>query len=135
MSVPSEDPMRGAGTTSPRPHREYRWRTEALALVADLNARGLNAVVCGHGAVRAMNPNGAPEPDNPEGQLLAVGLRQEVWCRPYPPEEGALWWFWAWSGETRTSEPELEPLCPLADTRQAAERIAHVLSLREVDGG
>lgn len=102
------------------------WRPAALALVEALTGRGLVASVRGHDAVRVRNPAGEPDPDDPQGQALAPGLRQEVVCRRY---EGGLWWWWVWSGPTRTSPPELEPLCPVTDTTAAADRIAHVLDV------
>jgi len=40
-----------------------------------------------------------------------------------------LWWHWVWSGPSRGSEPELEPLCPLWETELAADRIGRVLAL------
>ncbi len=81
----------------------------------------------------AANPHGEPAPDNTLGQLMSPGLRQEVRCRPHGPA-GELWWHWVWSGPTRKSEPELEPLCPLWDTQHAADRIRHVLALTESNG-
>ena len=102
------------------------WRSAALALVAALEARGLEADVWGHGAVRARNPAGEPEADDPRGQAFAPGLRQEVLCRP---REGVLWWLWVWSGPTRTSPPDLEPLCPVTEVATAADRIARVLAV------
>lgn len=102
------------------------WRSSALALVAGLEARGLVAEVWGHGAVRARNPAGEPDAGDPRGQGFAPGLRQEVLCRP---RDGVLWWWWVWSGVTRSSPPELEPLCPVEDTVTAADRIARVLAV------
>ncbi|MFG2091172.1 hypothetical protein [Spirillospora sp. NPDC048824] len=102
------------------------WRASALALVAALEARGLVAEVWGHGAVRARNPAGEPDPDDPRGQGFAPGLRQEVLCRP---RDGGLWWLWVWSGVTRSSPVELEPLCPIEETTMAADRIARVLAV------
>ncbi|GAA0562715.1 hypothetical protein GCM10009546_26170 [Actinomadura livida] len=102
------------------------WRSGALALVDALEARGLVAEVWGHGAVRVRNPAGEPDTDDPQGQVFAPGLRQEVLCRP---REGVLWWLWVWSGPTPSSPVELEPLCPVADTATAADRIARVLAV------
>ncbi len=57
-------------------------------------------------------PTRRARPDNPLGQVMSPGLRQEIRCRPHGPD-GALWWHWVWTGPTRKSEPELEPLCPV----------------------
>ena len=102
------------------------WREPALALVAALEGRGLVASVAGHGAVRAENPAGQPEKDDPRGRALGPGLRQEVWCRRR--DDGALWWFWVWWAATRDVESDIEPLCPVADTATAADRISRVLA-------
>ncbi|MFB4308738.1 hypothetical protein [Actinomadura sp. GTD37] len=102
------------------------WRPAALALVEALTGRGLVAQVWGHGAVRVRNPAGEPDTDDLRGQAFAPGLRQEVVCRRH---DGELWWWWVWSGSSRKSPPELEPLCPVADTTTAADRIARVLAV------
>ena len=102
------------------------WRQAALALVEALRARGLVAEVWGHGAVRVRNPAGEPDSDDPRGQAFAPGLRQEVLCRP---RGGVLWWWWVWSGVTRSSPPDLEPLCPVTEVTLAADRIARVLAV------
>ncbi|QXJ20944.1 hypothetical protein AGRA3207_001744 [Actinomadura graeca] len=101
------------------------WRPAAKALVAELERRGLVAEVMGHGAVRVRNPAGEPDPDDPRGQAFAPGLRQEVVCRRL---DGVSWW-WVWSGPTRNSPPELEPLCPIANAAVAVERITRVLAV------
>ncbi|MWA00081.1 hypothetical protein F8568_006765 [Actinomadura sp. LD22] len=106
------------------------WRIAALALVEALGRRGLDARLCGHGVVRASNPAGEPDPDDPFGALMHPGLRQEVLCHR---RDGALWWLWVWTGPTRQSPPELEPLCPAAETDKAAERIARVLAVPFTD--
>ncbi|MFF5258919.1 hypothetical protein ACFY4C_08220 [Actinomadura viridis] len=111
------------------------WRDAASGLVGALEARGLAAEVCGHGAVRARNPAcGPPDPGDAVGRRLGPGLQQEVLCRTNAVT-GTLWWFWAWSGPERGSAPDLEPLCPLEDTWRAAERIAHVLAVPAEDSG
>lgn len=102
------------------------WRPAALALVEALTGHGLVAQVWGHGAVRARNPAGEPDGDDPRGQMLAPGLQQEVLCRR---RDGELWWWWVWSGPSRKSPPELEPLCPVTETATAADRIARVLAV------
>ncbi|WP_433325253.1 hypothetical protein [Spirillospora sp. CA-294931] len=102
------------------------WRAAALALVGALERRGLEARLCGNGAVRVTNPAGEPDPGDPLGHAMHPGMRQEVLCRRH---DGALWWLWAWAGPARQSPPELEPLCPLWDTETAAGRISHVLDV------
>jgi hypothetical protein len=108
------------------------WRGAALALVGELEARGLVAQLHRHGTVRVRNPAGEPDKDDPRGQLMSPGLRQEVACRRHDAD-GALWWFWCWSGPTRKSAPELEPLCPAWDAAMAAEQIAKVLAVPFAD--
>lgn len=131
MSVSPDAQGRGAtGTNSRSPGNQREWRDAASALIAALDSRGLVAKPWGQGAVMAVNREGEPAPDNDIGQAMSPGLRQEVRCSPHGPE-GALWWHWVWSGPTRTSEPELEPLCPLWDTEHAADRIRFVLALSE----
>jgi len=103
------------------------WYAAARALAARLEARGFGAVVMGHGAVGVWNPAGEPDPDDRCGQLMSPGLRQEVRCGRRA--DGALWWFWAWSGPTRQSPPDLEPLCPIDEPEKAADRIAKVLAV------
>lgn len=118
-----------------RPLQDTAWRPAALALVEALKRRGLDAQVYGHGAVRASNPAGEPDPDDPRGALMHPGMQQEVLCRRH---EGVLWWLWVWAGPTRQSPPELEPLCPLLETDTAADRIARVLAVpftSSPDGG
>ncbi|GAA2162088.1 hypothetical protein [Actinomadura napierensis] len=109
-----------------RRRRAPSWREPALALVAALEGRGLVATVAGHGAVRAENPAGQPEKDDPRGRALGPGLRQEVRCRHQ--DDGSLWWFWVWWAASGEAEPDTEPLCPIADTETAADRIARVLA-------
>jgi hypothetical protein len=101
-----------------------------LALIAELERRGLVGKAWGHGAVRVYNPAGEPDGGDPLGRALGPGMRQEVLCRR---RDGVLWWWWAWSGPTRTSPPELEPLCPVADAVTAVERIARVLAVPFAD--
>ncbi|GAA2456660.1 hypothetical protein GCM10010191_90110 [Actinomadura vinacea] len=109
----------------------HPWRDAALALVAALEGRGLVAQAWAHGAVRARNPAGDPDVDDPGGRALSPRLQQEVVCRPLG---GSLWWLWAWSGAERHSSAELEPLCPVSDVETAADRIAHVLAVPFGDG-
>lgn len=116
------------GPVAPRP----RWRDAALALVAGLERHGLVCHVLGHAAVLASNPAGEPDPDDPRGQAFSPGLRQEVRCRPHGADQ-ALWWFWVWSGPTRQSRPDLEPLCPVTDAETAADRMRHVLAVPFAD--
>lgn len=102
------------------------WRSAAMALVADLERRGLAAEVMDHGAVRAHNPAGEPDVKDPRARALSPGLRQEVVCRTH---RGGLWWWWMWSGPDRRAVSELEPLCPAANIAFAGERIARVLAV------
>jgi hypothetical protein len=102
----------------------------ALALVAELEQRGLIAQAQGHGVVWARNPAGDPKHGDPRGRALSPRLQQEVVCRPLG---SSLWWLWAWSGVERDSPAELEPLCPAWQVETAAERIAHVLAVPHRD--
>ncbi|RSN59572.1 hypothetical protein [Actinomadura sp. WAC 06369] len=100
----------------------------ALALAKEVQARDLEVVAVRPGSVRVRNPAGEPDKDDPQGQAFSPGLRQEVVCRD---RGGVLWWWWVWSGPTRDSCAELEPLCPVADVATAADRLARVLAVRE----
>ncbi|MEV5748037.1 hypothetical protein AB0L00_09480 [Actinoallomurus sp. NPDC052308] len=92
-----------------------------------LTARGLRARV-GQGArVLASNPAGEPPDDDHRAKVLSPGLRQTVVCGV--GRDGRLMWFWQWSGPTRESPPEYEPLCAADDISHAADRIAYVLRL------
>jgi hypothetical protein len=84
-----------------------------------------------HGAVRVWNPAGEADPNDRRGQLMSPGLRQEVQCGRRA--DGGLWWFWVWSGPTRKSPPDLEPLCPIDETEKAADRIVKVLAVPFAD--
>lgn len=98
------------------------------ALSAALSARGLEVRILANGTVRVRNMGGEPGLDgDPVGQVMAPGLRQDVECAPH--NDGAVWWFWAWSGAERDSPPELEPICPAGEIDKAAERIARVLAV------
>jgi hypothetical protein len=113
-----------------RSRADGAWRPAALGLAAELERRGLVAEVRGHGVVRVHNPAGEPDPGDPRGQVLAPGLGQEVVCRR---RDGVLWWCWVWPGPSRTSPPELELLCPVADIVTAVTRIARVLAVPFAD--
>ncbi|WP_395110070.1 hypothetical protein [Actinomadura sp. SCN-SB] len=116
----------GPTASDPQP-----WRDAALALVSELEGRGLVAQAQGHGVVWARNPTCDPETGDQRGQSQSPHLQQEVLCRPLG---GSLWWLWAWSGARRDSPVELEPLCPVSQVETAAERIAHVLAVPYGDG-
>ncbi|GAA0287127.1 hypothetical protein GCM10009527_098120 [Actinomadura nitritigenes] len=103
------------------------WYPAARALVALLAARGLGAVVLAHGAVRVWNPAGEADASDKLGQAMSPGLRQELQCGRRA--DGVLWWFWVWSGPTRQSPPDLEPLCPIGDAETAAARVDKVLAV------
>jgi len=102
------------------------------ALVAELEARGITAKPMSRNAVLATNPAGDATTSDPRGKAMNPGLSQEVVCLVHGPDH-TLWWFWAWSGPTRDSAPDLEPLCPAQDPGHAAARIAHVLNLPHVE--
>jgi hypothetical protein len=110
-----------------------RGKKNAEALAAVLTAGGLNVSQQRCGSLVVRNPAGEPEADDRLGRLLSPGLRQVVACRPVDGD-GALWWFWVWSGPERHSAPEYEPLCPAEEFEHAADRIAHVVAVR-FDGG
>ncbi|MFD0900570.1 hypothetical protein [Actinomadura sediminis] len=101
----------------------------ALALAKEVQARNLEVVAVRAGSVRVRNPAGEPDQDDPQGQAFSPGLRQEVVSRLWT--DGVLWWFWVWSGPTRNSCAELEPLCPADDVVTAADRLAKVLAVLE----
>lgn len=115
-----------------RLEEDKAWRAAAVALVAELRGRGLRAEALAQGAVRAKNPAGEPNGNDPLGQMMAPGLGQEVRCRRHGSGD-TLWWHWVWSGPTRSSPSELEPLCPIRETATAAERIARVLAVPFAD--
>jgi hypothetical protein len=122
VAVEMSDSVRDVGTPV------EVWRAGASALVAALRQRGL--VAEGHPtewAVRARHPAAEAGGGDPRGRALSPGLRQEVRCRR--GADGGWWWYWVWSGATRHSEPELEPLCPLSAVETAADRIARVLAV------
>jgi hypothetical protein len=102
--------------------------TERLADA--LTARGLHARVARGARVLASNPAGDPPDGDHRAAALSPGLRQTVVCGA--DRDGRLLWFWQWSGPTRESPPEYEPLCPADDISHAADRIARVL--RVADG-
>jgi hypothetical protein len=102
-------------------------RTSQLAerLATALAARGLRARVSRGAWVLASNPAGDPPDGDHHAKALNPGLRQTVMCGA--DGDGRLLWFWQWSGPTRESPPEYEPLCAAEDISQAAEKIARVL--------
>lgn len=104
-------------------------RTSQLAerLVAALIARGLHARVLRGAWVLASNPAGDPPAGDHRAKVLSPGLRQTVMCGS--GGDGRLMWFWQWSGPTRESPPEYEPLGPADDVAQATEMIARVLRI------
>jgi hypothetical protein len=95
-----------------------------------LTARGLRARIARGAWVLASNPAGDPPDGDHRAKILNPGLRQTVMCGA--GGDGGLMWFWQWSGPTRESPPEYEPLCAADDISQAADKIARVL--RVVDG-
>jgi hypothetical protein len=97
-------------------------------LAAMLRARGLTVRVHDRAGV-VMVRNEAAEPDDPRGRIINPGLSQVVALSLH---EGALTWFWQWSGPTRDAPPEYELLGPADATAEAGERICRVLSLASV---
>lgn len=77
--------------------------------------------------------NRAAEPDNPtDPQAVAFGpvkLVQRVHLAP--DNDGALCWYWEWSGPDRDGPGEYELLCPVRAIAEADERISRVLALRD----
>ena len=104
-------------------------RTSQLAerLATALAARGLRARVSRGTWVLASNPAGDPPDGDHDAKVLNPGLRQTVMCGA--DGDGRLMWFWQWSGPTRESPPEYEPLCAADDIAQAADKIARVLRI------
>ncbi|GAA4634143.1 hypothetical protein GCM10023196_074510 [Actinoallomurus vinaceus] len=90
-----------------------------------LTARGLRARVTRGAWVLASNPAGDPPDSDRHAKAINPGLRQTVMCGT--GGDGRLMWFWQWSGPTRESPPEYEPLCAADDIAQAADKIARVL--------
>lgn len=107
--------------------------TQLDALTAMLTMRGLQVRRQREDSLVVRNPAGGPDGSDHRGRLLSPGLRQEVACRP--DGSGRLWWFWVWSGATRTSPPEYEPLCPAEQIERAADRVARVLAVPFADAG
>ena len=114
-----------SGTDSPG---DIEWRARADELIALLQARGLTAVLGRHHAVLAHNLGSEQDTEDLGRHPGNPGLRQEV--RAIRRNDGTLWWSWAWSGASRQDPPELEPLCPIDQTRKAADRITAVLAVR-----
>lgn len=81
--------------------------------------------------------NKAPAPDDPTDPLAVafgpIKLVQRVHLAV--DDEGALCWYWQWSGPTRESAGEYELLGAAAAIHEAAERIARVLALRDEPAG
>lgn len=98
------------------------------ALVVALTQRGLYAEARADSTVVAKNSAADPEEDDPLASI-SPGLRQTVACQA--GEAGQLSWFWAWSGPTPDSPPELEYLGPAGYIGETADRIANVLRLRD----
>jgi hypothetical protein len=118
----------GADTSTGNSQQDY-----AADLISALTKRGINATPTGRSAVVAKNIMAEPAGDDPRGQLMSPGLRQEVICRPR--SDSALWWHWVWSGPDRNSPPEYEPLCPIEDVETAAARITRVLAVPFAESG
>lgn len=102
-------------------------RQSFTALSDALTARGLEVRVLSGGTLEVRNRAAEPPEGDRMGRALSPGLRQEVACRRHIG--GSLWWFWVWSGMTRSAPAELEPLCPVGGVETAAERIVRVLAV------
>jgi hypothetical protein len=96
------------------------------ALAAALAEQRLN-VSQGLSVLLAANP--AASADDPRGQAMSPGLRQQVACLRRDDGRSRWWWFWTWPGPTADSPPDLEPLCPAEDIGTAAQAIARVLAV------
>lgn len=104
-------------------------------LAAALKKIGLEVVSENINSLMASNP--ALDGDGPGesgrggagGYSVSPGLKQEVACLPNADSGNRLWWFWVWPGITKTSPPDLEPLCPAAGINTAAVAIARVLAV------
>ncbi|GAA0368445.1 hypothetical protein NE235_03940 [Actinoallomurus spadix] len=123
--------MTGSPPTGPVTPASVDARTAQLTgrLADALTARGLRARVAQGARVLASNPAGEPPDDDHHAKILSPGLRQTVVCGA--DRDGRLLWFWQWSGPTRESPPEYEPLCAADEISHAADRIAGVLRVVE----
>lgn len=101
-----------------------------LRLAELLRARGLRVGISHSTAtIEATNPateSGVGDPRYPPQQL-----RQLV---QIGPREGDLWVWWLWP-DPSTGSHEREPLLPVTDLDQAADKIAHVVALATADVG
>jgi hypothetical protein len=94
------------------------------ALAAELCEKGLEALILRGGLLTSADP----QETNVAAKTMNHRMTQTVACRR--GTDGRLWWYWVWSGPTRDSAPDFEPLCPAQQIGLAATRIARVLSLR-----
>lgn len=124
----------GAISGFARPYLADAVRPEAVGrlreLATVLTARGLAVrVEPEHGLLVVRNESTAP--DDPSDPLaVAYGsahLTQRV--RIACGSDGALTWYWQWSGATRDAPPEYERLCPAGAIAEASERITRVVAL------
>lgn len=119
--------MSNSHTPRPATPAAVEAQTTQLArrLATELAARGLRARALRGVCVEANNPVFDPPEDDRRATALNPGLKQTVMCGA--DGDGRLMWFWQWSGATRDSPPEYEPLCAADDIAQAADKIARVL--------
>lgn len=98
------------------------------ALADELSEQGLEVVILRGGLLAVKNPAECSE-EASVATKMSNSLSQTVACRR--GADGRLWWYWVWSGPTRDSAPDFEPLCPAEQVALAAARVARVLALRQ----
>ncbi|MCO6010538.1 hypothetical protein NE236_36830 [Actinoallomurus purpureus] len=90
-------------------------RALVLKLAPLLLRDGLNVAVRSDGVVEVRNPGD-------------TRMTQPIVAREH---QGALWWWWVWSGPTRDAPLEYEPMVPADDVDEAARRLSNVLRVAE----
>jgi hypothetical protein len=96
-----------------------------LRLSPLLMRQGLQVVAQRNGFVEVRNPSGNRTTD-PLGRALNPGMKQSIALGDH---DGALFWFWVWTGVTRDAPPEYEPMVPAEDLDEVARRLANVLAV------
>lgn len=86
----------------------------ALRLAPLLMRDGINVTVGADGVIETHNP------------AAGARMRQLIVLRGH---QGGLWWHWVWPGPERAAPPELDPMVPADDVREAARLIAKVLAV------
>lgn len=115
--------------TQPDPPPVILIEDAAARLAPLLERHGLTVTAQRDGTIVVRNPGGGAT--DPQGHQLHPGLNQRITLRP---DEGELWWCWMWPGPTRDAPLDVEPMVPLADTAEAARRIATVLRVDRSNG-